>query len=70
MLAADMSYLTQAGYSAIFPGIAIALTVGSLGIIADGLRDATRSGTQRVAEAPGAVSDDFDVVADNMARVA
>jgi peptide/nickel transport system permease protein len=44
MLSADMNYLSINGYSAIFPGIAIVLTVGSLGIIADGIRDAMGAG--------------------------
>lgn len=56
MLASDMNYLSKASYSAIFPGIAIALTVGALGIIADSLRDATRPGV-RYATAAEVASD-------------
>jgi peptide/nickel transport system permease protein len=55
MLASDMNYLANAGYAAIFPGIAIVLTVASLGIIADCLRDATRSGADAVSGAATSV---------------
>jgi peptide/nickel transport system permease protein len=41
MLSEDMNYLAQNSYEAIFPGLAIVITVFALGIVADGLRDAT-----------------------------
>jgi peptide/nickel transport system permease protein len=41
MLSEDMAYLAENSYQAIFPGVMIVLTVCALGLIADGLRDAT-----------------------------
>jgi peptide/nickel transport system permease protein len=41
MLSEDLQYLSNDPWAAIFPGLAIVVAVASLGIIADGLRDAT-----------------------------
>jgi hypothetical protein len=41
MLSEDLQYLSNDPWAAIFPGLAIVIVVASLGIIADGLRDAT-----------------------------
>jgi peptide/nickel transport system permease protein len=41
MLSEDMPYLAQNSYQAIFPGLMIVITVCALGLIADGIRDAT-----------------------------
>jgi peptide/nickel transport system permease protein len=41
MLSSEINYLNVNGYSAIFPGLMIVLTVGALGLVADGTRDAT-----------------------------
>jgi peptide/nickel transport system permease protein len=40
MLSEDLQFLSNNGWVAIWPGLAIVLSVGSLSIIADGLRDA------------------------------
>jgi peptide/nickel transport system permease protein len=48
MLSDDMTYLSNAGYAPLFPGLAIVIVVGALGLIADGLRDATRTGAIEV----------------------
>lgn len=41
MLSASRAYLSNASYMAIFPGLAIVLTILSLNLVGDGLRDAT-----------------------------
>ena len=41
MLSASRSYLNNASYMAIFPGLAIVATILSLNLVGDGLRDAT-----------------------------
>jgi peptide/nickel transport system permease protein len=41
MLADDVTYLSQDPYAALWPGLAIVLTVAALNAIADGVRDAT-----------------------------
>jgi peptide/nickel transport system permease protein len=43
MLSEDLNYLSNAGLSALWPGLVILASVASLSIIADGLRDATGS---------------------------
>ena len=58
MLASDMNYLTISGWQAVLPGLAIVITVGSLGIIADGIRDATRNGVQTLVALDGAGATD------------
>jgi peptide/nickel transport system permease protein len=46
MLADDLTYLSQDTYAAIWPGLAIMVTVAALNLIADGMRD---SSTVRLA---------------------
>jgi peptide/nickel transport system permease protein len=41
MLADDLTYLSQDTYAAIWPGLAIMITVAALNVIADGLRDSS-----------------------------
>ncbi len=41
MLSGSRAYLTNASYMAIFPGLAIVLTILALNLVGDGLRDAT-----------------------------
>jgi peptide/nickel transport system permease protein len=41
MLADDVTYLSQDAYAAIWPGLAIMITVAALNAIADGVRDGT-----------------------------
>jgi peptide/nickel transport system permease protein len=41
MLADDLTYLSQDTYAAIWPGLAIVITVAALNVIADGLRDSS-----------------------------
>jgi peptide/nickel transport system permease protein len=41
MLADDVTYLSQDAWAALWPGLAIVLTVAALNAIADGVRDAT-----------------------------
>lgn len=41
MLSASRAYLSNAGYMAIFPGLAVVLTILALNLVGDGLRDAT-----------------------------
>jgi peptide/nickel transport system permease protein len=41
MLADDLTYLSQDPYAAIWPGLAIMITVAALNVIADGLRDSS-----------------------------
>lgn len=41
MLSGSRAYLSNASYMAIFPGLAIVLTILSLNLIGDGIRDAT-----------------------------
>jgi peptide/nickel transport system permease protein len=41
MLADDLTYLSQDPYGAIWPGLAIMLTVAALNVIADGMRDSS-----------------------------
>ena len=41
MLADDLIYLSQDPYAAIWPGLAIMITVAALNVIADGLRDSS-----------------------------
>jgi peptide/nickel transport system permease protein len=41
MLADDLTYLSQDTYAAIWPGLAIMVTVAALNVIADGLRDSS-----------------------------
>jgi len=41
MLSVARAYLTNASYMAIFPGLAIVLTILALNLVGDGLRDAT-----------------------------
>lgn len=41
MLSASRDYLNNAGYMAIFPGLAIVLTILALNLVGDGVRDAT-----------------------------
>ena len=48
MLADDVTYLSQDPYAALWPGLAIMITVFALNAIADGVRDAT-SASGRVA---------------------
>lgn len=58
MLSEDLPYLAQNGYEAIFPGIAIVLTVGALSLIADGIRDATgATGDLQVASRDTLIAD-------------
>ena len=44
MLADDVTYLSQDAYGAIWPGLAIMITVAALNAIADAVRDGTASG--------------------------
>jgi peptide/nickel transport system permease protein len=44
MLADDVTYLSQDAYGAIWPGLAIMITVAALNAIADAVRDGTSSG--------------------------
>ena len=39
MLASDLGYLTQQPWAPLFPGLLIMLTVGSLNLLADAIRD-------------------------------
>jgi peptide/nickel transport system permease protein len=41
MLADDLTYLSQDTYAAIWPGLAIMVTVAALNVIADGMRDSS-----------------------------
>jgi peptide/nickel transport system permease protein len=41
MLADDLTYLSQDTYAAIWPGLAIMITVAALNVIADGIRDSS-----------------------------
>lgn len=47
MLASDLAYLTQQPWAPIFPGLMIMLTVGSLNLLADVVRDATPDGVRK-----------------------
>ena len=47
MLASDLGYLTQQPWAPLFPGLLIMLTVGSLNLLADAIRDATPDGVRR-----------------------
>ena len=47
MLASDLGYLTQQPWAPLFPGLLIMLTVGSLNLIADAIRDQTPDGVRR-----------------------
>jgi peptide/nickel transport system permease protein len=47
MLASDLAYLTQQPWAPLFPGVMIMLTVGSLNLLADVVRDATPDGVRR-----------------------
>lgn len=49
MLSADLGYLAQQSWAPIFPALLMMATVGSLNILADGIRDA---GTQRRRRRP------------------
>ncbi len=59
MLADDVTYLSQDAYAAIWPGLAIMITVAALNAIADGVRDGTSAsatsaepGRRRLLPAP------------------
>jgi peptide/nickel transport system permease protein len=47
MLASDLGYLTQQPWAPLFPGLLIMLTVGSLNLIADAIRDQAPDGVRR-----------------------
>lgn len=47
MLASDLAYLTQQPWAPVFPGLLIMLTVGSLNLLADVVRDATPDGVRK-----------------------
>ena len=61
MLADDLTYLSQDAYAAIWPGLAIMITVAALNAIADGVRDSStvacpRRGVRRWRAIPEAAS--------------
>ncbi len=47
MLASDLGYLTQQPWAPLFPGALIMLTVGSLNLVADAIRDASPDSVRR-----------------------
>lgn len=47
MLASDLAYLSEQPWAPIFPGLLIMITVGSLNLLADVVRDATPDGVRR-----------------------
>ena len=60
MLADDLTYLSQDAYAAIWPGVAIMVTVAALNVIADGMRDSSTVRLPARARAPVAADSRTD----------
>jgi peptide/nickel transport system permease protein len=77
VLASDLTYLSQAPWAPVAPGLLIALTVGSLNVLADAIRDATgvhkghtavaHSGLSTMEESAGSIEEDSDVAVNRAA---
>lgn len=66
VLASDLTYLSQAPWAPVVPGLLIALTVGSLNVLADAIRDVTGVHKGQPVEAP-TIEEDEDVAVDRAA---